>query len=98
VGKSDLAGLEVADTISFDVVGSERVARSVYGLDLTPAYFESILTAFDDAGLNVVPHVTAGLDRGKGSGEERALEMIARHNFRLLHGNFPKKAARSPSG
>jgi uncharacterized radical SAM superfamily protein len=67
------------DVISFDVVGSKQAVKNVYGLDLGPGYFETILPAFEEAALNVVPHVTAGLDGGLDSGEERALEIIAAH-------------------
>ncbi len=72
------------DVISFDVVGSETAVRNVYGLDLEQNYFDRILGAFEDAGLNVVPHVTAGLDSGEDSGEERALNIIARHPPKMV--------------
>lgn len=84
VRENDLAGLEVADVISFDIVGSPRTARLVYGLDLAPGYFESIFDAFEESGLKVVPHVTAGLDSGRDSGEENALRIIARHKFKMV--------------
>jgi uncharacterized radical SAM superfamily protein len=84
IDETDIAGLDAADVISFDIVGSPRAARTVYGLDLAPGYFENIFDAFEDTGLNVVPHITAGLDRGKDSGEEGALETIANYNFKMM--------------
>lgn len=72
------------DIVSFDVVGSAIAVKNVFGLDLRPDYFESVLTAFKDVGLNVVPHVTAGLDSGLDSGEQRALEMISGHEPKMV--------------
>jgi len=66
------------DIVSFDVVGSSTAVKNVYGLDLDKGYFEGALAAFKEASLNVVPHVTAGLDGGGDSGEEAALELIAK--------------------
>ncbi|MBA3046433.1 MAG: radical SAM protein [Euryarchaeota archaeon] len=73
-----LAGKGI-DIVSFDVIGSPDVVKKIYGLDLEPDYFEKALAAFRDNGLKVVPHVTAGLGMGNDSGEENALETIARH-------------------
>jgi uncharacterized radical SAM superfamily protein len=72
------------DVVSFDVVGSADAVTNVYGLGLAPDYFDTILSILTNAGLNVVPHVTAGLDRGQDSGEERALEIIAGHKPRMV--------------
>jgi len=68
------------DIISFDVIGSRDVVNRIYGIGLEPDYFDGAFEAFKGAGLRVVPHITAGLDRGLDSGEEAALEMIARHS------------------
>ncbi len=73
-----LAGKGI-DIISFDVIGSPDVVKKIYGIDLAPDYFDKAFEAFASAGLMVVPHTTAGLDRGLDSGEEVALETIARH-------------------
>lgn len=67
------------DIVSFEVIGSPGVVRKIYGLDLEKDYFDRALAAFSDGGLKAVPHVTAGLDMGRDSGEEAALETIARH-------------------
>ena len=63
--------------MSFDVVGSASVISDVYGLSLKEGYFDNILGCFKQHGMKVVPHITAGLDRGQDSGEESALEIIA---------------------
>ncbi|KYK26806.1 MAG: hypothetical protein AYK23_02585 [Candidatus Proteinoplasmatales archaeon SG8-5] len=73
-----------ADVISFDVVGSANAVRNVYGLELAPDYFDTILSALTGAGMNVVPHVTAGLDGGSDSGEDAALEVIAGHAVKMV--------------
>ncbi|MFO7619230.1 MAG: radical SAM protein [Thermoplasmata archaeon] len=75
----ELAGKGI-DVISFDVIGSPDVVKRIYGIDLEPDYFDRALAAFSAAGLRVVPHITAGLDRGLDSGEENALRIIARHS------------------
>jgi len=69
------------DVISFDVIGSPEVVKRIYGIDLQPDYFDKALAAFRKNGLKVVPHITAGLDRGEDSGEKEALEIIARHGL-----------------
>lgn len=86
INEEDVMSLENLgiDVISFDVVGSETAVRNVYGLDLEPDYFDRILGAFEDAGLNVVPHVTVGLDSGEDSGEEIALDIIAGHPPKMV--------------
>jgi hypothetical protein len=73
-----LAGIGI-DMISFDVIGSPEVVKKIYGINLEPDYYDMAFDAFRTAGLRVVPHITAGLDRGLDSGEEVALETIARH-------------------
>ena len=73
-----LAGKGI-DVISFDVVGSPEALKNVYGLDIEPDYFDRAFSAFKDNGLKVVPHITVGLYRGKDSGEEKALRLLAKH-------------------
>ena len=72
------------DIVSFDVIGSPEVVKKIYGLDLEPGYFGKALDAFKKAGLRAVPHITAGLDMGRDSGEEKALEIIAGHPPRFV--------------
>lgn len=79
----ELAGKGI-DAISFDVIGSPDVVKRIHGLDLGPGYFGKALDAFKEAGLNAVPHITAGLDRGLDSGEMEALGILAPRNPRFL--------------
>ncbi len=71
------AGIERA---LIDVIGSRETMKKVYHLDAEPEIMEESLSALEDAGLPIVPHVVVGLDYGKIVGEERALEMISRHH------------------
>ncbi len=72
------------DIVSFDIVGSASVLADVYGLSLEEGYFDQILDCFKQHGMTVVPHITAGLDRGQDSGEERALKIIAAHVLEMV--------------
>lgn len=69
--------------ISLDIVGSAEAVRNVYGLDVPLSRYEEMLAGLISEGLNVVPHITVGLDSGKESGELAALEMLARHKPQL---------------
>ncbi len=69
------------DIVSFDIIGSPEVVKRIYGIELEPGYFGKALDTFKQTGLRVVPHITAGLDRGGDSGEKQALEIIARHEI-----------------
>lgn len=70
------AGVDVA---MLDIIGDARTIRDVYNLDRPVEDFEASLAHLVAAGLTVVPHVVAGLHFGALRGEERALEIIARH-------------------
>ena len=70
------AGVDVA---MLDIIGDEDTIREVYHLDRPVADFEASLAHLVGAGLTVVPHVVAGLHFGRLRGEDRALEIIARH-------------------
>jgi uncharacterized radical SAM superfamily protein len=68
-----LSGL---DGIGFDVLGDMQTAMEVYGLSVSEEEYTDSLSAIDEAGIKVFPHVCVGLRFGKLSGELRALEMI----------------------
>ena len=70
------AGVDVA---MLDIIGDEDTIREVYHLDRPVADFEGSLAHLVAAGLTVVPHVVAGLHFGRLRGEDRALDIIARH-------------------
>jgi lipoyl synthase len=75
------AGVDVAMT---DVIGAAETIRQVYHLDRPVEDFEATLAALCGTGMEVVPHVVIGLHYGRILGEERALDIIARHRVAAL--------------
>lgn len=73
------------DGAFIDVIGSDETIREVYHLKKkTVADFEASLDSLCRAGLEVVPHIVLGLHYGRMRGEERALEIVARHPVSAL--------------
>lgn len=65
------------DGVCVDVVGSEKTAERVYGVKRYPKEYETTLKALRNAGIKIIaPHVCVGLEYGKLSSEEKALEII----------------------
>ena len=62
-----------ADIASVDLVGKDDTVRRVYGLDASLNDYVESLYVLKDAGMNVAPHVTLGLDFGEIVGEDDAL-------------------------
>jgi lipoyl synthase len=66
-----------------DVMGDEETASHVYhlkGLQTVKDALESI----SQSGLQLAPHIVAGLHYGRMKGEEEALQMLSRHNPAVL--------------
>ncbi len=64
------------DMVSYDVIGSEKTIKEVYGLELKPSDIQigyELLTSRD---MDVVPHITIGLHGGDIKGEYHALDMV----------------------
>jgi len=66
------------DQALIDVIGNDETYQKVYHVPFGVAEIEKTLAALQEASLNTVPHVVCGLDYGRISGEEKALEMISR--------------------
>ncbi len=64
------------DVVSYDMIGSERTIKRIYGLNATPKDYRKGYESLKDAGLDVVPHITVGLNGGKIDGEFRAIELL----------------------
>jgi lipoyl synthase len=79
--RMEAAGVDVAMT---DVIGAAETIREVYHLDRPVEDFEATLTALCVTSMQVVPHIVVGLHYGRILGEERALDMIARHRVSAL--------------
>jgi len=73
-----------ADRVSFDVIGSAKTIRDVYGIDKTPDdYYDSMINCLE-VNLPMTPHIVVGLDFGKIEGEFEAVDMIRRVGARNL--------------
>jgi uncharacterized radical SAM superfamily protein len=70
------AGVDVA---MMDVIGAQETITQVYHLKRPVEDFERTLANLVATPMKVVPHIVLGLHYGRFLGEERALEMIARH-------------------
>lgn len=66
------------DIVMVDVVGDRTTASEVLHLDDGPERFEHSLRVLTEAGLDVVPHIVAGLYYGNLRGEKEALKRIAK--------------------
>ena len=72
------------DTAMMDVIGAQETIRDVYHLDRPVEHFEATLAALCATRMQVVPHIVIGLHYGRILGEERALEIVARHAIHSL--------------
>jgi lipoyl synthase len=66
------------DQALIDVIGDNETYRKVYHVPFGVAEIEKSMEALQKANLPTVPHVVCGLDYGRITGEEQALEMISR--------------------
>jgi uncharacterized radical SAM superfamily protein len=85
IGRRDAHGLKEAgvDQALVDLVGSEDTLRRVYHVPFGVERVAAALEALAAAGIPTVPHIVCGLDGGRMTGEDRALELVSR--FRLAH-------------
>ena len=67
------------DQALIDVMGDEETAKKIYHLDSLQKVITSLENLFK-SGLDVVPHIVAGLMHGKIHGEYNALHIISRFN------------------
>lgn len=72
------------DSAMMDVIGAEETIREVYHLDRPVEDFEAALAALCATTMSVVPHIVLGLHYGRMVGEERAFEIVARHEIDSL--------------
>lgn len=84
VGEAEIAPLaDLADAVSFDVVGDDATIREILHLDRTVADYRRTLAALA-ARVRVVPHVLVGLHGGQLRGERRAVEIIGELGLREM--------------
>lgn len=81
-----VSGLAAAgvDAALVDIIGHGDTIRDVYHLEATPEDYEQALELLDRHGVPTVPHIVIGLHFGRMLGEQRALEMVARHPPQML--------------
>ncbi len=72
------------DGAMIDIIGHADTIRQVYHLDSTPEDYEDALHWLEQYSVPMIPHIILGLHFGQMLGEERALEMIARHPPKVL--------------
>lgn len=65
-------------SVSVDIVGSDRVAREVFGVESRASDYLKSYRVLRGAGLYTVPHITIGLMGWENSAEEEAIESLAR--------------------
>ncbi len=72
------------DGAMVDIIGHEKTIREVYHLQSSVDDYEAVLERLEKYKVPCVPHIVMGLHFGQMLGEENALAMIARHDFKLL--------------
>jgi len=77
-------GTVAIDGAMLDIIGAEETIRDVYHMDVPPEEYERSLERLERYEVPTIPHIVLGLHFGEFRGEERALEIIARHPPRLL--------------
>ncbi|PNR99950.1 radical SAM protein [Petrotoga mexicana DSM 14811] len=73
---------DIADTVSFDLVGDQQTVREVYGkfdYDKMWASFELLV----NNDFVVKPHITIGLNKGEFSHEQKAIEKLKKFGDRI---------------
>ncbi len=81
--------------ISFDLVGSKKTIEEVYGIKASPEDFYDAYRLLKEESLNVVPHITIGLEGGKLRGEYRAIDMASDSNLLILNSLIPSHIGRT---
>lgn len=79
VGREEAKELKEAgvDQVLLDIIGDRKTVERVYHLGKKPSEYLSSMVNLRAVGLEIAPHVVAGLDYGEIRGEYRAIEMIS---------------------
>lgn len=73
------------DGAMMDIIGDNDTIRDVYHLaDTSTEDYEQALALLDRYGVPSIPHIILGLHYGQMRGEQNALEIIARHDHRVV--------------
>lgn len=73
------------DGAMMDIIGDNDTIRDVYHLaDTTTEHYEQALALLDRYNVPSIPHIILGLHYGQMRGEQKALEIIARHHHKAV--------------
>jgi uncharacterized radical SAM superfamily protein len=80
VDNSDAFRLKQAgvDQVLIDVIGDDETLKTVYHLPFGVDRIEASMTALQQAGIPMVPHIVCGIHYGEMRGEKNAVAMISR--------------------
>lgn len=89
--KEMIEGLAQArvDAVSYDMIGSQRTIDAVYGIDASPKDYKIGYDLLRRADVEVIPHVTVGLNRGELDGEFQAIDMLECPDKLILNSLIP---------
>ena len=65
------------DQALIDVIGDDETFKKIYHVPFGVKRVHDAMTALQDAGLPVIPHIVCGLNYGHIKGEKQAIEMMA---------------------
>jgi len=85
------------DAISYDMIGSKETIEKVYGLDATPKDYKEGYLMLKNAGLEVAPHITVGLNGGELDGEFKAIEILENTKKIVLNSLIPNDFGKTVS-
>ncbi len=77
------------DVVSYDMIGSDETIDKIYGLGLEIKNYQKGYNRLFEAGIDVVPHVTVGLDEGDIVGEYNAIDTVSRSDKIILNSLIP---------
>jgi len=97
--KDDVDNLKKAgvDIVSYDMIGDDHTIEKIYGLDLDFSSYKNGYNLLLDNDLNVVPHITVGLDEGEIVGEYNALDAVSESSRIILNSLIPSNFGHSIS-
>ncbi|MFW6197131.1 MAG: hypothetical protein ACOC5D_07355, partial [Thermoplasmatota archaeon] len=85
------------DVVSYDVIGDDETITKIYGLDLDVSAYKRGYNLLIENGLNIVPHVTVGLDEGDIVGERKAVDIVSSSDRIILNSLIPSNFGHSVS-
>jgi len=85
------------DVVSYDMIGSKKTIKDVYGIDATPEDYQKGYRRLKNAGLKVAPHITVGLNGGELDGEFKAIELMENPQKLVLNSLIPNDFGKTVS-